>query len=137
MSWVIIYLGRMLPYGSSNLPAARRATVSLRLGLASDGVYRACPVTRAAVSSYLAISPLPVMGPAVYFCCTFPGVASAGRYPASCPVKPGLSSPGSDPAAITCPARQDIVYHSAIGNSSKTSERNTESGRKNRGAEYK
>ena len=30
---------------------------------------------------------------AVYLCCTVPGVASAGRYPASCPVKPGLSSP--------------------------------------------
>ena len=31
---------------------------------------------------------------AVYFCCTGLGVASTGRYPASCPVKPGLSSPG-------------------------------------------
>ena len=30
---------------------------------------------------------------AVILCCTFPGVASAGRYPASCPMKPGLSSP--------------------------------------------
>ena len=30
---------------------------------------------------------------AVYFCCTFLGVTSTGRYPASCPVKPGLSSP--------------------------------------------
>ena len=29
---------------------------------------------------------------AVYFCCTGLGVASTGRYPASCPVKPGLSS---------------------------------------------
>ena len=26
------------------------------------------------------------------FCCTFLGVTSTGRYPASCPVKPGLSS---------------------------------------------
>ena len=31
---------------------------------------------------------------AVSLCCTIPGVASAGRYPASCPAKPGLSSPG-------------------------------------------
>ena len=30
---------------------------------------------------------------AVYFCCTGLGVTSTGRYPASCPVKPGLSSP--------------------------------------------
>ena len=29
---------------------------------------------------------------AVYFCCTVPGVASGGRYPLSCPMKPGLSS---------------------------------------------
>ncbi len=28
-----------------------------------------------------------------YFCCTGLGVASTGCYPASCPVKPGLSSP--------------------------------------------
>ena len=31
---------------------------------------------------------------AVYFCCTFPGVASAGRYPAPCPMELGLSSCG-------------------------------------------
>ncbi len=30
---------------------------------------------------------------AVYFCCTSLGVTSTGRYPASCPMKPGLSSP--------------------------------------------
>ena len=30
---------------------------------------------------------------AVSFCCTFPGVASAGCYPALCPVVLGLSSP--------------------------------------------
>ena len=30
---------------------------------------------------------------AVYFCCTGLGVTSTGRYPASCPAKPGLSSP--------------------------------------------
>ena len=29
---------------------------------------------------------------AVYFCCTFPEVALGGRYPLSCPVRPGLSS---------------------------------------------
>ena len=31
---------------------------------------------------------------AVSLCCTIPGVTSAGRYPAPCPAKPGLSSPG-------------------------------------------
>ena len=33
------------------------------------------------------------------FCCTFLGVASTGRYPAPCPMKPGLSSAF---AAIIC-----------------------------------
>ena len=61
-------------------------------GLASDGVYRAPSVTRRAVSSYLAFPPLPVKL-AVYFCCTFLRVSSTGRYPASCPMKLGLSSP--------------------------------------------
>ncbi len=55
----IIYLGPLLPAGSSNLPGTRRAAVSFLFGLASDGVYTAIPVTRDAVSFYLAFSPLP------------------------------------------------------------------------------
>ncbi len=39
--------------------------------------------------------------PAVCFCGTFLRVAPTGRYPAPCPVKPGLSS---RPAARDCPA---------------------------------
>ena len=62
------------------------------LGLASNGVYMARSVTTAAVVSYTAFPPLPRINGAVYFCCTGLGVASTGRYPASCPVKPGLSS---------------------------------------------
>ena len=65
-----------------------------RFGLASSGVYRACPVTSPAVSSYLAFPPLPVKL-AVYFCCTSLGVASTRRYLAPCPMKPGLSSPAT------------------------------------------
>ena len=38
------------------------------------------------------LSTLTFIKKAVYFCCTGLGVASTGRYPASCPVKPGLSS---------------------------------------------
>ena len=67
----------------------------LSFGLASSGVYRACLVTKTAVSSYLAFPPLPVKSLAVYFCCTSLGVASTGRYPAPCPMKPGLSSPAT------------------------------------------
>ena len=59
--------------------------------LAPDGVCTARPVTGAPVSSYL---PFPSLQQkrAVCFCCTFLGVASTGRYPASCPAVPGLSS---------------------------------------------
>ena len=62
MLWIgttIIYLDHALLHGSSNLPEARRAASTLLLGLASDGVYNALSVTSQAVSSYLAISPLP------------------------------------------------------------------------------
>ena len=90
MSGVIIYLVLMLPPSSSDLPESRRATVCFLFGLASDGVYTAFSVTRQAVVSYTAFSPLPLR--AVIFCCTFLGVTSTGRYPASCPMKPGLSS---------------------------------------------
>jgi len=73
----------------------------------------ALPVTGQAVVSYTALPPLPRrqkfrQSPlfclrAVYFCCTFLGVASTGRYPASCPVKPGLSSPAGLPKAARQP----------------------------------
>ena len=60
-------------------------------GVAADRVYRVPQLPERLVSSYLAFPPLPVK-PAVYLCCTFPGVASGGRYPLSCPAQPGLSS---------------------------------------------
>ena len=51
-------------------------------------------VTVGAVVSYTAIPPLPQTSLRRFlFCCTFLRVASTGRYPASCPMKPGLSSP--------------------------------------------
>ena len=89
---MIIYLGRLLPAASSNLPKAggprqRFCSVLLRMGFTY-----APSVTREAVVSYTALPPLPGIYRAVYFCCTILRVASTGRYPASCPVKPGLSS---------------------------------------------
>ena len=90
---MIIYLGRLLPAASSNLPKAggprqRFCSVLLRMGFTC-----APAVTSRAVVSYTALPPLPGIYRAVYFCCTILRVASTGRYPASCPVKPGLSSP--------------------------------------------
>ena len=92
---MIIYLGWLLPATSSNLPKAggprqRFCSVLLRMGFTY-----APSVTREAVVSYTALPPLPGIYRAVYFCCTILGVASTGRYPASCPVKPGLSSPAA------------------------------------------
>src|SRR4051812_13247807 len=71
--WAVIHLGLPLPAGSSGLPAgsggqpsnacAGRRTVPF--DLAPGGVYRATPVTRCAVVSYTAVSPLPVRALAV------------------------------------------------------------------------
>lgn len=80
----IIHLGRQLPGGSSDLPgsSASHALAPL-LGLAPDGVYRAVRVATSAVSSYLAISPLPAPASAgrwrYAFCCTFHRLAASGR----------------------------------------------------------
>ena len=43
MSWMIIYLGRLSPDGSSDLPGSRRAALCSLFGLASSGVYM-CPL---------------------------------------------------------------------------------------------
>ncbi|MDB5102747.1 MAG: hypothetical protein JWP91_436 [Fibrobacteres bacterium] len=71
---MVIHLGRRLPAASSDLPDDRRSGPLLDLpalsrgglailfGLAPDGVCPAIPVARNAVSSYLAISPLPGNG---------------------------------------------------------------------------
>ena len=65
------------------------------LGLASNGVYM-CPACYQDGGSLLhCLSTLTSASEAVYFCCTGLGVTSTGRYPASCPVKPGLSSSGT------------------------------------------
>ena len=88
---MIIFLEWLLPVISSDLPKAggprqRFYSVLLRMGFTY-----ASSVTRKAVVSYTALPPLHTWY-AVYFCCTFLRVTSTGRYPASCPVKPGLSS---------------------------------------------
>ena len=66
-------------------------------GLAPDGVYTRRMLPYIPVSSYLTISPLPLEA-AVCFCCTFPIVTYAGRYPASSP----------------CGARTFLTAHEAL-----------------------
>ena len=58
------------------------------------------------------------------FCCTFLRVASTGRYPASCPAKPGLSSVFQ---AIVCPARNTKEEHIIIGEPMRSYVKNTTS----------
>ena len=93
MSRIIIYLGLPLPASSSDLPkgtTGRRIAfyaVLLRMGFTWLALL---PGQRWSLTH--AFPPLPVK-PAVYFCCTFLRVTPTGRYPASCPAKPGLSSP--------------------------------------------
>ena len=121
---MIIYLVLLLPAGSSDLPKAWRAAfISLLFGLASNGVYM-CPACYQPGGSLLHCpSTLTGQGPAVYFCCTVPGVASARRYLAPCPVKPGLSSPaalryrGSGHLSYS---QRVLVYHRIMGLSRET-----------------
>ena len=100
---MIIYLGRLLPAASSNLPETKRAASLSLLGLASDGVYTATPVTRCAVVSYTRRFTLTMHAWRYTFCCTFLRVTSTGRYPASCPMKPGLSSPATQQRSSSPP----------------------------------
>ena len=93
MSCVIIYPMELSPVPLSDPPENMTGShIRFLFGLASDGVYMAFSVTRETVVSYTAFPPLPWQAMAVYFCCTGLGVASTRRYPASSPVKPGLSS---------------------------------------------
>ena len=102
LSCAAICLDLALPRGSSGLPEARRAAVSLRFGLAPDGACTAPPVTGRTVVSYTAFSPLPLARR------SFSVALSRGlplpdviRHPALwCPDFPRLAKP----AAAACPA---------------------------------
>ena len=113
---MIIYLYYRLP-GSSHTTVWRdvpgdttgRRIVScfvlLRMGFTQPP-----HVTAGAVVSYTAIPPLPQIHLRRFlFCCTFLRVASTGRYPASCPMKPGLSSPFG--ATIRAAQTHVAFYH--------------------------
>ena len=93
----IIPLEFSLPRTSSSLPRdtdGQPLSVPIR-GLAPNGVYQAASVTEGAVGSYPTVSPFPfqvlLVGWSI-LCGTFLEVTFTGRYPASCPTEPGLSS---------------------------------------------
>ena len=99
MSRTIIYLKCMSPYIFSSYPkdtAGHR--IAFGYALLRTGFTLTLSVTAKPVVYYTAIPPLPKQKSLhffawrSFFCCTFLGVTSTGRYPASYPVKPGLSS---------------------------------------------
>ena len=122
---MIIYLVLLLPAGSSDLPKAWRAAfISLLFGLASNGVYMCHCCYQQCGSLLHCLSTLTIaFAMAVYFCCTGLGVASTGRYPASCPVKPGLSSPDPfrfcQPRLFVLLVTHGIFYHKSGENANK------------------
>ena len=97
----IIHLGRALRRSSSDLPdpcgeTGRLAALSrvgsylvlLRTGFTMP---ERSPFPRCALTA--PFHPYPACAGRCIFCGTFPGVSPGGRYPPSCPVKFGLSSP--------------------------------------------
>jgi len=97
---VTIHLAPLFPTGSSNLPGSSDGPSSNTplFGLAPGGVYRA-PVVASRPGELLP-HPFTLTPPDAKhrrgrfpFCGTFLPVTGTGRYPAPCPVEPGLSSP--------------------------------------------
>ena len=111
---MFIYLDLLLPTGSSDLPETDGPPYASFWSCFEWGLHmpRRLPCMRWSLK--------PPFHPyqfalAVYFCCTILGVASTGRYPASCPVKPGLSSPRRELLA-TPTSREHLSYSYFIFN---------------------
>src|SRR4051794_16923339 len=136
--WAVIHLGLPLPAGSSGPPAGigRAALERLRrtaadadpaavpLDLAPGGVYRATPVTRCAVVSYTAVSPLPARALAVcslWHCpAGHPGSPLATTLP--CGARTFLG--GRFPRRRDRPADSSVVSTSLVGRGAKITGRN-------------
>ena len=105
---MFIYLDLLLPTGSSDLPETDGPPYVSFWSCFEWGLHmpRKLPCMRWSLKPPFHPYQLAL---AVYFCCTILGVASTGRYPASCPVKPGLSSPRRELLATpTC--REHLSY---------------------------
>ena len=89
---MIIYLGGLLPERSSDLPLGETSSlfftpylVLLQMGFTE-------PHSHLCAGGLLPHLSILTSYEAVYFCCTFLGVASTGYYPAPCSAELGLSS---------------------------------------------
>ncbi len=109
-----IYLDAPLPARSSHLPgtagpAICPSTVLLRIEFTAMGSFQPSGELLPRLST---LTSFPVRGKAVSLCCTFPGVASGGRYPLSLPcgartfLMRGLSACSRD-----CPAYLRILLY--------------------------
>ena len=108
----VIYLDPPLPMGSSEILRASTGRLKRSFVSCSErGLHRG-QVAMPRVSSYLTFPPLHVKR-AVSLCCTFPGVAPAGCYPALCPVELGLSSHLSARGRPATSQTVDIIARSA------------------------
>src|SRR5512133_297971 len=89
-----IHLGLPLPTASSSQPGGTSGSLLTPpyLALLLTGFTWHPPSPTDPVSSYLTLSPLPAEAGGLLSVALFPGVTPAGRYPASSPVEPGLSS---------------------------------------------
>ena len=125
LSRMVIYPDLPSPAGSSNPPEADGPCTEAALG-GSIASVRSCfgwglhvppplpgerwsltpPFHPYRIRPRKGTVPMRRLTPAVYFCCTVLGVTSTGCYPASCPVKPGLSSTG-----IFRPTGRDHLSH--------------------------
>jgi hypothetical protein len=112
--------------------AACAATVASCLALLLVGFAEPDRSPGLLVSSYLAVSPLPLdkVSGRFTFCCTFPDLTAGGRYPPPSPWEPGLSSRraarAARPAAIRsasirivqimmpCPKRKELSFRARI-----------------------
>jgi hypothetical protein len=80
-----------------------RAVLNASLfGLAPGGVYLASDVTAGPGELLPHPFTLTRRSGRTSLCGTFPGVTPAGRYPAPCPVEPGLSSPPAGGGHLVC-----------------------------------
>ena len=108
---MIIYLDLLLPASSSGTPKSGPGKpIAFLLPCFGWGLHVPCllPAKRWALTP--PFHPYRLI-PAVYFCCTSLRVTPTGRYPASCPAKPGLSSPKDFGAIIRLTKFRVELYH--------------------------
>ena len=123
LSWTIIYLACTSPCSSSHATRARAGPTHgapIRAcsgrGLPSRRVATTLVVSYTTVSAFL--SPVIRRAAGVFFSAALiRRVAPPGRWPASCPMEPGLSSrlPRGLVARSSGPLREEVLYHVAGG----------------------